>query len=67
MKRVYFLTSSCQCEVLINPCPFPPQGYEEQMWNLALLAAPGEQLDSARYFETAERPQYDKVTNIFVL
>ena len=36
------------------------------MWNLALLAAPGEQLDSARYFETAERPQYDKVTNIFV-
>ena len=37
------------------------------MWNLALLAAPGEQLDSARYFETAERPQYDKVTNIFVM
>ena len=36
-----------------------------QVWNLALLAAPTEQLDAARHFETADHKQYDKAVILY--
>ena len=37
----------------------------KQVWNLALLAAPTEQLDAARHFETADHKQYDKAVILY--
>jgi len=35
-------------------------GFSEQLWNMAVLAAPNEKLEAAKYFETCEKPQFDK-------
>ena len=60
---IHFFTRAQAYSNAIRICK--EQGYDEQMWNLALLAAPGEQLDAARYFETADRPQYDKAVILY--
>ena len=62
-EAIHFFTRAQAYSNAIRICK--EQGYEEQMWNLALLAAPGEQLDAARYFETADRPQYDKAVILY--
>ena len=62
-EAIHFFTRAQAYSNAIRICK--EQGYEEQMWNLALLAAPGEQLDAARYFETAERPQNDKAVILY--
>ncbi|KAK7788798.1 hypothetical protein R5R35_010909 [Gryllus longicercus] len=40
-------------------------GIEDQLWNLALLAGPREQLEAARYFESSERASPDKAVILF--
>ncbi|KAJ9573631.1 hypothetical protein L9F63_008972, partial [Diploptera punctata] len=41
------------------------QGMEEQLWNLALLAGPREQLEAAQYFETCDKPLPDKAVLLY--
>ena len=62
-EAVHFFTRAQAYSNAIRICK--EQGFDEQMWNLALLAAPGEQLDAARYYETSERPQYDKAVILY--
>ena len=62
-EAIHFFTRAQAYSNAIRICK--EQGFEEQMWNLALLAAPGEQLDAARYFETSDRPQYDKAVILY--
>jgi len=40
-------------------------GFSEQLWNLAVLAAPNEKLEAAKYFETCEKPQFDKAVILY--
>ncbi|XP_021936986.1 intraflagellar transport protein 140 homolog isoform X3 [Zootermopsis nevadensis] len=41
------------------------QGMEEQVWNLALLAGPREQLEAAQYFESSDKPEPDKAVLLY--
>lgn len=38
---------------------------EEQVWNLALLAGPREQLEAAQYFESSDKPEPDKAVLLY--
>lgn len=38
---------------------------EEQLWSLALLAGPREQLEAAQYFESSDKPQPDKAVLLY--
>ena len=38
---------------------------EEQLWNLALVASPREQLEAAHYFETCDKPLPDKAVLLY--
>lgn len=39
--------------------------YDDQVWNLSLLASNSEKLEAAKYFEKGERPQYDKAVILY--
>ena len=41
------------------------QGNLEQLWSLAILASSNEKLDAAKYFESCDRPQYDKAVILY--
>jgi len=41
-------------------------GWDEQLWGLALKATVAEQIDAAKYFETKEPdPEYDKAVQLY--
>ena len=40
-------------------------GFSEQLWNMSVLAAPNEKLEAAKYFETCEKPQFDKAVILY--
>jgi intraflagellar transport protein 140 len=41
------------------------QGMDSQLWNMALLAGPREQLEAARYFESSDKALQDKAVILY--
>ncbi|XP_023331155.1 intraflagellar transport protein 140 homolog [Eurytemora carolleeae] len=62
-EAIHFFTRAQAYSNAIRICK--EQGLDDQVWNLALLASPTEQLDAARYFETTDHKQFDKAVILY--
>ena len=59
-EAIHFFSKAQAYSNAIRICK--EQGYTEQLWNMAVLAGPNEKLDAAKFFENADKPQFDKVS-----
>ena len=62
-EAIHFFSKAQAYSNAIRICK--DQGYYEQLWNMAVLAGPNEKLDAAKFFENAEKPQFDKAVILY--
>ena len=63
-EAIHFFSKAQAYSNAIRICK--EHGFNEQLWNMAVLAGPNEKLDAAKYFETADvKPQYDKAVILY--
>lgn len=62
-SAIHFFTKAQAYSNAIRICK--EQGYDDHIWNLALLASPNEKLDAAKHFEKSNRPMYDRAVILY--
>ncbi|XP_076028823.1 intraflagellar transport protein rempA [Oratosquilla oratoria] len=62
-EAIHFFTRAQAYGNAIRICK--ENGYEDQLMNLALVAGPQEQIEAARYFTSADRPQLAKAVMLY--
>ena len=62
-EAIHFFSKAQAYSNAIRICK--EQGFNEQLWSLAILAGPNEKLDAAKYFEFSDKPQYDKAVILY--
>ena len=62
-EAIHFFSKAQAYSNAIRICK--DQGFNEQLWSLAILAGPNEKLDAAKYFECSDKPQYDKAVILY--